>query len=128
MARGRADAVVVANQPFQYAHRARIAELAIKHRLPAMYRDTPRDAGVLGRRPTPAGASGLDGGGEDGRHRQLDRAGSLVRADRLPDLGADRVLRPRACWRAHGQAPRSGAISKDVRKSMSCRRLCHTEQ
>jgi ABC-type uncharacterized transport system substrate-binding protein len=49
MTRDRADAVVVANQPFQFAHRARIAELAAKHRLPAMYeaRDYPDVGGLI---------------------------------------------------------------------------------
>ena len=49
MTRDHADAVVVQNQPFQYAHRARIAELAIKYRLPAMYesRDYPEVGGLM---------------------------------------------------------------------------------
>jgi ABC-type uncharacterized transport system substrate-binding protein len=49
MTRDRADAVVVSNEPFQYAHRARIGELAIKHRLPAMYesRDYPDVGGLI---------------------------------------------------------------------------------
>jgi ABC-type uncharacterized transport system substrate-binding protein len=49
MTRDRADAVVVSNDPFQYAHRARIAELAIKYRLPAMYesRDYPDVGGLI---------------------------------------------------------------------------------
>jgi putative ABC transport system substrate-binding protein len=49
MTRDRADAVVVSNDPFQYAHRARIAELAIKYHLPAMYesRDYPDVGGLI---------------------------------------------------------------------------------
>jgi putative ABC transport system substrate-binding protein len=49
MTRDRADAVIVSNDPFQYAHRARIAELAIKYRLPAMYesRDYPDVGGLI---------------------------------------------------------------------------------
>jgi putative ABC transport system substrate-binding protein len=49
MTRDRADAVVVSNDPLQYAHRARIAELAIKYRLPAMYesRDYPDVGGLI---------------------------------------------------------------------------------
>ncbi len=49
MTRDRIDAVVVSNQPFQYAHRARITELAAKYRLPAMYeiRDYPDVGGLI---------------------------------------------------------------------------------
>jgi putative ABC transport system substrate-binding protein len=49
MSHDHADAVVVVNQPLQYAHRARIAELAAKHRLPAMYksRDYPDVGGLI---------------------------------------------------------------------------------
>ena len=49
MTRDRADAVVVWNQPLQYAHRARIAELAAKYRIPAMYesRDYPDVGGLI---------------------------------------------------------------------------------
>ena len=35
--KGRADAIVILGSPFFFTHRARLVELAAKHRLPAMY-------------------------------------------------------------------------------------------
>jgi putative ABC transport system substrate-binding protein len=35
--KGRAEALIVLGSPFFFAHRARLVELAAKHRLPAMY-------------------------------------------------------------------------------------------
>jgi ABC-type uncharacterized transport system substrate-binding protein len=47
--RNRAEAVIVLASPFFYAHRARLVELAAKHRLPAMYhqREFVVDSGGL---------------------------------------------------------------------------------
>ena len=50
MARERADFLHVWGDPLTYAHRARIAELAMKHRLPTMhfFRDAVAAGGLLG--------------------------------------------------------------------------------
>ena len=37
MTRGRVEALIVVNSPFIYAERRRIVDLALKHKIPAMY-------------------------------------------------------------------------------------------